>query len=137
MFDEVPTTGKGKTSIPGAPLPEPRNQKIKAGEGEDEGKVADVHSLEDLPPGTTVEIRADEIVIHAAIAGGGRKTFHGTTAKQALASFNQFAENGPDLVPSGRTPDEEKEFVRTNKESEKAATKRAAEAEAEKKKAEG
>ncbi len=137
MFDEVPTTGKGKTSHPGAPMPGPKNQKIKAGEGEDEGKVADAHALEDLPPGTTIEIRADEIVIHAAIAGGATKTFHGKTAKAALKSYNDFAENGPDLFPTGRTPDEEKEFDRQQKENVKAAAKRAAAAEAEKKKAEG
>lgn len=138
MFDEVPTTGKGKTSIPGAPVAEPTSQKIKAGEGEvgDEGKVPDIKALEDLPPGTTILILADEIQIQAAIAGGSRKTFHGRTAKAALASFNDFAENGPELVPSGRTPDEEKEFQRQLAQSVKDAAKRAADAEAAKEKAE-
>lgn len=137
MFDEAKVTGKGKTSVPGGPLPEPTSQKVKAGEGEDEGKVPDIHALEDLPPGTTIEIRAEEIVIHAALAGGSAKTFHGTNAKAALASFNQFAENGPELFPSGRTEEEEKEFQRTLDQAVKDSAKRAADAEADKKKAEG
>lgn len=139
MFDEVPTTGKGSTAHPGAPMPAPKKQKVKTGEGEagDEGQVADIKALEDLPAGTTVLILADEIQIQAAIAGGARKVFHGKTAKAALQSFNDFAENGVELFPSGRTEQEEKDFQAQNKEAEKAATKRAAEAEAEKKKAEG
>lgn len=126
MFDEEPVTGKGKTSIPGAPQPEPRGQKVKAGEGKaaDEGKVQDIKSLEDLPPGSSVDIGADQITIHVDLAAGARRTFIGRDAKQALQLLNDFAETGPELFPSGLTDEEEKEAEKQRRDFDKQAAER-------------
>jgi hypothetical protein len=96
MFDEAPVTGKGRTATLDAPRPGPDDQEVKAGEAQQD-KVKDVTKLEDLPPGSSVDIRPNEVVVHVAVAGGTRRTFAGINAQAALAQFNAFAENGPEL----------------------------------------
>jgi hypothetical protein len=120
-FDEKPVTGKDATGTKEGP----KGQKIKAGEGDagDEGKVPDIKSLEDLPAGSTVEFRADEVVIHMAVAGGTRRTFIGTGAdnktrvKVALAQYNDFAENGPQLFPGAAPAVTDEELKQFDKEA--------------------
>lgn len=105
MFDETAVTGKDQTGTKTGP----RGQKVKAGAAGGENKVEDIKALEDLPPGSTVEFRPSEVVIGVAIAGGTRRTFIGRDAAQALAEFNDFAENGPKLfdgaAPGSEDPD--------------------------------
>jgi len=126
MFDEKPFGGKERDMETAR---KPRGQHIKAGADDDAREVATVKTLDDLPPGTTIEIRAvDIIAINAAIAGGSRRTFVGTSVKHAIQLYNDFAENGPELVPTGRTKDEEKEFQNTLKQADQQSAQRAKEA---------
>lgn len=124
MFDEQPAGGKEANEDTAK---KPVSQVVKAGAATDTPEAAP-KTLEDLPAGSTIDVRAGEVVIHAAVAGGSRRTFHGKTFAEALAALNKFSTDGPALLPTGRTKEEDKEHKAQLKQNDKDAAERAKEA---------
>lgn len=106
-FDEQPVSGKEKDQ---ETAKRARGQEVKAGPAKDESKreVQKATKLEDLEPGSSIDIiSTNEVRIHSAIAGGGRRTFVGRTIAEALARRNEFLSGEldnhflPGVLPQG------------------------------------